>query len=245
MPLRDHFRSPLDDVRSWDELHGGWPMVIVQHLSKILPEPYFAGPGVYLGRFEVDIGTFDRQNVRPSNVAPDIAQESGTAVMTYAPPKPTSILEPRLPNQDVYEVRVFDSKRNRRLVAAIEIVSPSNKDRPENRAGFVSKVAKLLYQDVSVSIVDIVTTSHFSLYEDLLTMGDVNTMHEGRELSTTYAVTMRMRYENTKRLMDSWHYPLAVGLPLPTLPIWLSETLAVGLELEAVYEDTCKALRIG
>ena len=48
MPLRDHFRSPLDDFRSWDELHGGWPMVIVQHLSKILPERYFAGPGVYL-----------------------------------------------------------------------------------------------------------------------------------------------------------------------------------------------------
>ncbi|MBW3543052.1 MAG: hypothetical protein KY476_22565 [Planctomycetes bacterium] len=28
MPLRDHFRSPLDDVHSWDELHGGWPMMI-------------------------------------------------------------------------------------------------------------------------------------------------------------------------------------------------------------------------
>ena len=29
MPLRDHFRSPLDDVRAWDELQGGWPMMIV------------------------------------------------------------------------------------------------------------------------------------------------------------------------------------------------------------------------
>jgi hypothetical protein len=27
MPLRDHFRSPLNDVHSWDELHGGWPML--------------------------------------------------------------------------------------------------------------------------------------------------------------------------------------------------------------------------
>ena len=26
MPLRDHFRPPLADKRSWDELHGGWPM---------------------------------------------------------------------------------------------------------------------------------------------------------------------------------------------------------------------------
>ena len=37
MPLRDHFRSPLDDVHSWDELHGGWPMMIVQELIEILP----------------------------------------------------------------------------------------------------------------------------------------------------------------------------------------------------------------
>lgn len=31
MPLRDHFRPPLSEVSSWEEVHGGWPMVIVQH----------------------------------------------------------------------------------------------------------------------------------------------------------------------------------------------------------------------
>src|SRR5437764_12762470 len=95
VPLRDHFRSPLDDVHSWDELHGGWPMMIVRKLIEILPEPYFAAPGVHLGTlYEVDIGT-------------------------YAPPKPTLTLEPQLPNQDVYEVRIYDSRRNRHLLAAI------------------------------------------------------------------------------------------------------------------------------
>ena len=37
MPLRDHFRSPVNDTHSWDELHGGWPMEIVRHLQSILP----------------------------------------------------------------------------------------------------------------------------------------------------------------------------------------------------------------
>jgi len=37
MPLRDHFRPPLDDVHSWDELHGGWPMMIVRKLVEVLP----------------------------------------------------------------------------------------------------------------------------------------------------------------------------------------------------------------
>jgi hypothetical protein len=31
---------------------------------------------------------------------------------------------------------------------------------------------------------------------------------------------------------------------LPKLPIWLNEELAVDLDLEAAYEETCRALRI-
>ena len=129
MPLRDHFRPPLDDVHSWDELHGRWPMMIVQELIEVLPEPYFAAPGVHLGTlYEVDIGTYRRPVAEANDFG---VAKGGVAVATYAPPEPTLTLEPQLPNQDVYEVRIYDSRRNRQLVAAIEIVSPSNKDRPK------------------------------------------------------------------------------------------------------------------
>ena len=37
MPLRDHFRPPLDDETQWEGLHGGWPMMIVSHLTRVLP----------------------------------------------------------------------------------------------------------------------------------------------------------------------------------------------------------------
>src|SRR5436190_7216557 len=162
MPLRDHFRSPLDDLHSWDELHGMWPAMIVRQLIEVLPEPYFAAPGVHLGTlYEINVGTY-RDPLPESNGLG--ADNGGVAVATYAPPKPTLTLEPRLPNQDVYEVRVYDSRRNRQLVAAIEIVSPSNKDRPENRATFVAKVATLLKNNICVSIVDVVTTFGFILY---------------------------------------------------------------------------------
>ena len=36
MPLRHHFRSSLDNVTGWEDFHGGWPMVIVQKLAKIM-----------------------------------------------------------------------------------------------------------------------------------------------------------------------------------------------------------------
>src|SRR5947209_10651208 len=119
MPLRDHFRSPLDDLHSWDELHGMWPAMIVRQLIEVLPEPYFAAPGVHLGSlYEVDVGTY-----REPEPEQDSQERSGTggATAVYTPPKPTLTLEPELPNQDTYEVRIFDSRRNRRLVAAIEM----------------------------------------------------------------------------------------------------------------------------
>jgi len=37
---------------------------------------------------------------------------------------------------------------------------------------------------------------------------------------------------------------LAVGRPLPTLPLWLAADLAVPLGLEPTYEETCRVLRI-
>lgn len=242
MPLRDHFRSPLDDVRSWDGVHGMWPAMIVQHLVKLLPEEYFAEPQVHLGTlFEVDIGTF-REQSDTSRVSD--SDTGNLAVAAYAPPQPTLTLEPRLPNQDVYEVRIYDSRRKRRLVAAIELVSPSNKDRPESRNTFISKVATLLQHGISVSIVDIVSTLDFNLYADLLGFVHGDDPALGNEPPPTYAATARTRFEGKRRLMDMWYHPLPIGQVLPTLPIWLERDLAISLDLEASYEETCRILRI-
>lgn len=242
MPLRDHFRPPIDDVHSWDELHGLWPGIIVQQLVKILPEPYIAAPQVHLGSyFEVDIGTFKGPG---SAYAGGGNGEGGVAVATYAPPQPTLTLEPQLPSQDLYEIRIYDSRRHRQLVAAIEIVSPSNKDRPESRSAFVNKVATLIRQGICVSIVDVVTTIDFNLYAELLSFVKNSDPALGEQPPAIYAVTLRTRLAENRRLMDTWYHPLTLGQPLPTLPIWLKEAWAISLDLESSYEETCRTLRI-
>ena len=43
---------------------------------------------------------------------------------------------------------------------------------------------------------------------------------------------------------EAWLHPLQVGAALPTLPLWLAENFSIPLELEASYEETCRALRI-
>ena len=168
MPLRDHFRPPLDDSRSWDELHGAWPTVIVMALNRKLPPRYVAAPRVHLGpHAEIDVTAYET-DPSDSAAANTVGAEGGVATAVWAPPRPTFDVAVDLPEQDEYEVRVYDTQRHRRLVAAVEIVSPANKDRPEHRRAFVAKCAALLQQRVSVALVDLVTTRRFNLYVELL-----------------------------------------------------------------------------
>ena len=51
---------------------------------------------------------------------------------------PAVAVETEPPDEYEYEVRIFDLERDRQLVAAIEFVSPANKDRPESRDAFVA-----------------------------------------------------------------------------------------------------------
>jgi hypothetical protein len=243
MPLRDHFRPPLDNVHSWEGFHGGWPMVIVQHLRKQLPPGYLAEPRVHLGsQIEVDITAFERTTPPPS--ATLSGSDGGVAVATWAPPRPNIDVETALPDFDEYAVQVYDVRRGRRLVAAVEIVSPANKDRPESRRVFVSKCAALLQKGVCVSLVDVVTVRQFNLYAELLEFVGQADPSLGAEPPNLYAVTCRWLEQGHRTRLQSWSYSLVLGQPLPTLPLWLQADLAVPLELERSYEQTCSDLAI-
>jgi hypothetical protein len=244
MPLRDHFRSPLDDITAWEGFHGQWPAVIVQRLGKKLPARYVAAPRVHSGsQVEIDVATFDTEQ-EGSFSAEANGGSGGVATAVWAPAQPTLAVETELPDSDEYEVRIYDTKRGRRLVAAVEIVSPANKDRPEHRRIFVAKCAALLQQRVSIAIVDLVTVREFNLYADLLEMLGLRDLSLGTEAPSLYASSCRWRAQGKTRLLEAWYQPLTLGLPLPTLPLWLADNFAVPLELEESYEQTCRDLRI-
>ena len=135
--------------------------------------------------------------------------------------------------------------RDRRLVAAVEIVSPANKDRAESRQLFISKCDDLLRNDVCVSIVDLVTVRRFNLYTELLTLLGQTDPSMSPEPPPIYATTCRKRQTGRKTKLDTSAQPLVVGEALPPLYIWLTETSMVSLDLEAAYEQTCRALQIG
>lgn len=245
MPLRDHFRPPVSKHSSWQGFHGGWPMVMVQQLVRVLPPGFTAEPRAILGTyFEIDVCAFDESVDNERDLPAGRETNGGVATATWAPPEPTLIVDAEIPDQYEYEVLIYDVDRERTLVAAVEIVSPANKDRPDNRQLFVAKCASLLTKGVCVSLVDLVTIRHLNLYTELLALIGRSDPAFGPNPPATYAATGRRRKTGKRTKLDLWSYPLAVGQPLPRLPIWLTETHAVSLDLEASYEETCRALRI-
>lgn len=245
MPLLDHFHAPLIERRHWEAFHGQWPAMIVLELIRKLPNRYYAEPRVHPGGpAEIDVGTFHEENGPPSGSANGNGEEGGVATAVWAPPRPTLVVSADFSLVDEYEVRVFDSQRNSRLVAAIEIVSPANKDRPEHRRAFAAKCADLLQHQVSVTIVDLVTTRNFNLYAELLESIGVTDPSFGPEPPPLYAAACRGTKKGDAWMLEAWLDTLTLGQALPTLPLWLADDFAIPLNLAESYEETCRALRI-
>jgi hypothetical protein len=238
MPLLDHFHEPMYSAEPWAGFHALWPAMMLLRLNRVLPEGYRAEPRVQIGtEYEIDVGALDLRQPGENGHS----EHGGTAVLTT--PEPTVNVQTALDEPDEFAVRVYAPGRI--LVAAVELVSPRNKDRPESRRAFTEKVGGLVRRGVSVSVVDIVGNAHFNLYADVL----IALRHTDPALSAPpppmYAVTCRTVGRRPDRRFQGWFRPLAVGQPLPVVPLWLSDDHAVDLDLELSYEDTRRALRLG
>ena len=245
MPLRDHFRPPWSEQDLWEGFHSAWVNTMVRHLNgSVLPPQFRARPQVHLGPFvEADVATFECDPGAEGSPPPatELPRPNGAAAAAWAPPAATQTVDIEFPAQDVFEVKVYDERRGTRLVAVVELVSPANKDRDENRLAFVAKCAGYLQEQVGVVVVDIVTSRHANLHQELLEM-----FQRASAISTDlYAVSYRNRKAQGKWRLDLWPFPLAIGTPLPEIPLWLAGQLAVRLDLEGSYEETCRVLRIG
>jgi Protein of unknown function (DUF4058) len=242
MPLRDHFRPPVSKKASWEGFHGMWPASIVRQLRKELPPGYVAEPRVHLGTLmEIDVGALESHQVART----ESSIGNGDAVsVAWTATAPAVAVETDPPDEYEYEVRIFDVERERTLVAAIELVSPANKDRPESRQAFVAKCASLLRKGIAVSLVDLVTIRRFNLYAQLMEFIG----HPDRTMSSDepsiYAASCRWITKGTRAQLEAWSHTLSLGQPLPTLPLWLREDLVIALDLDQSYEQACGDLWI-
>lgn len=242
MPLLDHFHPPLLGHRHWENFHGRWATAISDGLNDRLPAEYFAETQVTLGtRIEVDVATFS-DNGGPERPSLD---GGSTAVHTrvWAPPAPVAVLPASFP--DDIEIKVFSSAAGPVLVAAIELVSPGNKDREETRRAFAAKCAAYLQRGIGLMIVDIVSSRHANLHDDLMAMFWPSQGYPFPSATWMYATAYRPIRRQERNEIDLWCEPLALGQPLPTLPLHVRGLGSFPIDLEGTYMEARKRSRTG
>jgi hypothetical protein len=241
MPLRDHFHPPLEDQHYWEGFHSGWANEIVRQLNGgVRPPRYRADPLVTLGlQVEADVATSEREATGAAG-----GSGNGVATAVWSPPRAAPTCPVTFPAEDVFEVRIYDRKRGLRLVAAVELVSPRNKDRPGSRRTFAIKCASYLQQRVGLVVVDIVTDRQRDLYAELIDLLGLPLTSNWPGDPPLYALALRTTKTDSGWQFDSWTEPLSLGQPLPTMPLWLASDLAVPVDLEASYEETFRVLRL-
>jgi len=93
-------------------------------------------------------------------------------------------------------------------------------------------------------LVDVVTSRNVNLYADLLALIGRSDRLLGTQPLATYAVACRWRERGGSRWLETWYHEVKPGLQLPCLPLWLTEDLAIPLDLEVSYGQTCRDLWI-
>jgi hypothetical protein len=246
MSLLDHFHPPVSERRSWEGFHGLWAAAIVEALNGgLLAEDYFADMQVHVGGrvavdAEVDVATL----TEPSASADAGGGRGGVGLArAWAPPAADVVVPTVFPDQ--VEVQVFSTTAGATLVAAIELVSPGNKDRPETRRAFAAKCVSYLTGGVGLIVVDVVTNRAANLHNELIRLLGHAEPFLMAESVGTYATAYRPSRQLSGDQLQAWLRSLEPGETLPVLPLALGNATVVPLDLEATYSEARRRSRLG
>ena len=221
MPIHDWTRLEPGDFH---DFHQGWVVRICNALNGgLLPPEYMAMAEQVTGRPIPDVVTLHARTPKDD--------PGGIAVAT-APPTARVIAKFEKINYAKRADRVVIRHGRGKVVAIIEIVSPGNKDSRNAIRTFVEKAADILNQGVNLLVVDLFPPTprdpqgiHKAIWDEF---GD-----EPFEAPPGKPLTVASYIGGD--LPTAYVESVGVGDPLPSLPIFLSETRYIPAPLEATY----------
>jgi len=237
MPLLDHFHPPLSETRKWEGFHSQWTSSLAAQLNAgLLPPRHFAEPQVSHGRIEVDIAT---ERLSGNGAASRPISSSGSVATlpapAWSPPAPTLEMDAVFAAE--FTVLVINNAAGPTLVGAIELVSPSNKDRPAARRAFAMKCLNYINAGIGLIVVDVVTEYRANLHDEMAGL-IVGAAPRFPGTPAIYAAAYRPYRRGNEDKMGVWPVRLNVGEALPVLPLWLREVeIPVRVDLEAAYTE--------
>lgn len=229
MPIHDWSAV---DAGTFHDFHQDWTIEIRRRLNAgVLPRGYFA-----------------MADQRVSGPEPDVV-----ALQLSTPPTGSgglSVLDspPRTLQRASVSRAVYARKANRvairhrlgRVVAVIEVVSPGNKDNRHAVRAFTAKAVEFLTNGIHLLTIDLFPPSvrdpdglHALIWEEL-TSERLDPRPVGKPLTAT-------AFDAAEEL-TAYVEPLAVGDPIPDMPLFLEPGVYVPCPLEAAYAASWAAL---
>lgn len=248
MPLYDHFHGPIAR-RPWQSFHGRWAFAIADDLNRRLPARFVADAPMSLGS-SVSADVVEYEDPNRDGLAPGLPDDEssenggGLAVATevYAPPATDLSMPADFPPETKIEVK--DITDDYRVIGVVEIVSRGNKKEQSEREQFAAKCLSYLGKGIGLVVIDIVTDRGWNLHNELVRLAEKDDKFLMAGDPPIYVTAYRPVNRKKKDLIDLWLWPLAVGSPLPAVPLALKGFGCVRLDLEATYAEACERSRI-
>ena len=231
MPLHD-----WSDLPGWDGVHQLWGVELLHAIQLLLPPAY----RVYIGtRPTFAIG-------RPDDGRPDVGVSHWNPGGSTTTPVAHDSLEP----DEEVAVMVLAAEtallveRAGRLVAAVELVSPRNKDRLSAQAAYSAAYTGYLLRGVHLLLVDVHRRPTAFSFADRIA-GELGMSQH--PLPSPNAVGYRVGGPTPEggRFLALWRRPLAVGEPLPPMVLPLSPDESVTVDLDGTYRRAAAAAYLG
>ena len=234
MPVHDWSR-----VRSgkFHHFHNSWIYKISDRLNAgILPPGFYAAGEQVVGEVEPDVVTLQDRSISPG----DWQDAARVIAVAECPPQVHHTMEAEqaiyLRKQDRVVIRAAD---NDRIVALIEIISRGNKDSRHEIDRLLRKVASALDRGYHLVIIDLhpygpldLHGIHGAIWEYLFGVCPASPGDRPLTLVSYCAAPAATAYVE----------PLAVGAPLPDMPLFLDAGWYVNVPLEETYMQSWSGL---
>lgn len=236
MPIHDWTRVKAG---IFHDFHHEWISCIKRTLNRdLLPPNYYALAEQLAGGFGPDVLTLEAPD-RPPGRRADDSSDGGVALAT---------VRPKVSFGAKTEADIYAAKASRiairhvsddRTIAVIEIVSPGNKSAPGAIRTFVEKASQLLRSGVHLMVIDPFPPGprdpqgiHKVIWAELDICEFV--------LPADRPLTVASYIGGASQ--EAFIEPVAVGAPLPDMPLFLTADIYVPLPLEATYQSAWEAV---
>ncbi len=231
MPIHDWTRVPAG---LFHDFHQGWSIRIKDALNAgRLPKGLSALVEQRSGPLEADVLTVERRSSLPASGA----GEAGGLLIRE---RPTTTMVRRTAEA------IYAGRANRivvrhhlgRIVAVIEVLSPGNKDSRAAVRDFVDKVIDFLRRGIHVLIADLFPPTPrdpFGMHKVIW-----DEIHEEDFTFPPGKDRLLASYETGVERVAHLE-PVAVGDPLPAMPLFLATGLHILVPLESTYQATWDA----